>query len=88
MFRSGDQGLFALLLNIYINCAISVAGCNPQIQQMFCQELRQKVKLDPKDYVSEKGTKMLGRSGKTSFCRKGPKNHYDIQCAVIYPTDH
>ena len=60
MFRRGDNGQHTLLLNVYVDDC-TLAGGSIVIQLEFWQEFRQKVRLEPEEYISEKRTKILGR---------------------------
>ena len=60
MFRRGDNGQHTLLLNVYVDDC-TLAGGSIVIQREFWQEFRQKVRLEPEEYISEKRTKILGR---------------------------
>ena len=65
VFRRGSNGQHTLLLNIYVDdCAL--AGGTVEIQQTFWEELRQKVKLEPEEFISSHGTKILGRLHSTN----------------------
>ena len=60
VFRRGSDGQHTLLLNIYVDDC-TLAGGTVEIQQKFWEELRQKVKLEPEEFISSHGTKILGR---------------------------
>ena len=49
VFRRGDKGQHTLLLNVYVDDC-TLAGGTVEIQQ-FWEELRQKVKLEPEEFV-------------------------------------
>ena len=60
VFRRGGNGQHTLLLNIYVDdCRL--AGGTVEIQRKFWEELRQKVNLEPEEFISSHGTKILGR---------------------------
>ena len=60
VFRRTSNGQHTLLLNIYVDDC-TLAGGTAEIQQKFWGELRQKVKLEPEEFISNHGTKILGR---------------------------
>ena len=60
VFRRGPNRDVTLLLNIYVDDLTLAGGCQ-DIQDQFWDELKTRIKIDPPEYIAEKGTKILGR---------------------------
>ena len=60
VFRRGPNREVTLLLNIYVDDLTLAGGCQ-DIQNQFWEELKTRIKIDPTEYITEKGTKILGR---------------------------
>ena len=60
VFRRGQNQEHTLILNIYVD-DLTLAGGTKEIQRQFWDEIKLRVKIDPEEFIDEKGTKILGR---------------------------
>lgn len=58
---------------------LTLAGGDPHIQAGFWSELKQLIKVDPEEYIGEKGLKILGRVHKIHRSPKVVEITYDMR---------
>ena len=59
VFRRGKNDEHTLILNVCVD-DLTLAGFTKEIQQEFWKELQRRVKVEPEEFISETGTKILG----------------------------
>ena len=85
VFRRGDKGQHTLILNVYVD-DLTLAGGNRSIHEAFWTELKEKVKIEPDQFVSHSGTKILGRLHSVETSQNKVVMTYDMRsyaCGIV-----
>ena len=69
VFKRRKNDEHTLILSIYVD-DLTLAGGTKEIQQEFWKELQQRAKVEPEEFISETGTKILGRTHVTQRTSK------------------
>ena len=77
VFRRGPNRDVTLLLNVYVDDLTLAGGCQ-DIQDQFWDALKTRIKIDPPEYITEKGTKILGRIHKIKRTPEVNRLTYDM----------
>ena len=77
VFSPGKNAEHTLILNIYVD-DLTLAGGTKEMQQEFLTELQQRVKVEPEEFISETGTKILGRTHVIQRTSKQVSMTYDM----------
>ena len=77
VFRRGKNDEHTLILNVCVD-DLTLAGGTKEIQQEFWKELQRRAKVEPEEFVSEIGTKILGITHLIQRTSKEVSMTYDI----------
>ena len=77
VFRRGKNDEHKLILNVPVD-DLTLAGGTKETQQEFWKELQRRAKVEPEEFISETGTKILARTHMTQRTPKEISMTYDM----------